>query len=175
MGREGLCAGRCAVALRPGPWRVRGRDDVRAPDRGAGRCASPARRDDEVVADRPDGDGRLPGHRPAAAGGRRGGEALRRHRRGVSRRTGRSARASWRRRSTTSRSRGGARRRCPRRRRRRPIWTAGASRCPTAAGAGTSTVGELAAAEPLLALPRAGVPGRASGRACRRRRCAGRV
>ena len=51
------------------------------------------------------------------------------------RRTGRSARASWRRRSTTSRSRGGARRRCPRRRRRRPTWTAGASRSPTAVGA----------------------------------------
>ena len=84
VGREGVRAGRRAVALRPDAWRVRGRDDVRAPHRGARRRPAPPRRHRQVVADRPDGDGRLPGHRSAAAGGGGGGEALRRHGRGVS-------------------------------------------------------------------------------------------
>ncbi len=74
--------------------------ELPAPGRGAGRGAAPAGRHRAVVADRSDGDVRLPRHGPAAARGGGDGQALRRSGRGVPARTGRSARVSSRRRSS---------------------------------------------------------------------------
>ena len=65
VGRAGVRAGRRAVALGPVPRRVLRADDVRAPRRGDAPGARRAGRHAAGVADRPDGDDRDPGHRPA--------------------------------------------------------------------------------------------------------------
>ena len=157
-------------------WRVRGGESVRAPGRGAGRRAAPPGRHRALVADRSDGDVRLPGH--ATGCGRR-------------RRRWPSTTASL---SRSVRRETAAAQGCRREGDRLSdavVVALGAGRhagagagrsgplvrrlSRIAAGAGSSTVGELAAGEPLLGLPELPFPAEYQAGAGRLARRAGRV
>ena len=112
-----------------------------------------------VVADRSDGHGRDPGHRPADRRRRAGGQALRRRGRGLPAAAARSARASSRPRSSTStRSWWRSARSRTMAEAQRSIWIAGASTVADQRQRPAATVGELGAGEPLRALPAAAYP-----------------
>ena len=176
VGRAGLCAGRRALVLGEVPGGDQRGRDLRAPGRGDRRRAAPPGRHQPRVADRPDGDRRLPGHRPDH---RRSSPQVAKHygvEVWVCPPAARSARASSSPRSTTSPARGGAPRRVDARSgRRRPISTAGPSSVSDQRKRHGSTIAELAAQEHLLALPGHRVPGAAGGAAGRLAHRAGRV